>query len=811
MKKPPKKIAAARWISASSGLVELSKDWKREDLPPLFSTLDGTPLKDMRRASPQFFAERSGYYIEEGMITFVVYPGHYPNFELENRALYVAGDFNQWGNAIGQKSWKLKPGEREGRECLELNVPGNRCYERKWVQFKFITNDGQWLEVPADAPNVGYDAHGHRNFRIHPHQTGRHIFTFSRSRLDSFDGEGVILWKEEGYEEEAALLQGDYFLNARTDLTLGTMAEKNQTIFRLFASRATGASVSFYKDLQNSGGKQILEMKRVEATTWEADFPLNLHGYYYHFNLEDDHHQEHTGIDPEIDILDPYALAAVGPGGPGIVWDRSLIEPLPDNFTPPAMEDLVIMEAHVRDLAAKAPTPLEDCERLGFSGFGKWVESEEFYIKSLGINAVELQPVQQYDVGDAEFYQWGYMPVNFFAPHGGYSLVPERGSQIREFQDLVAACHRRGLAVIMDVVYNHTGEPNHLGHIDKHYFFELDPQGNFFNWSGTGNTLRCSSPMAQRLIIESLIHFMIVYGVDGFRFDLAELVGLDVLKEIERALKKVRPSVILIAEPWSYRGHIAQKLKSTGYSSWNDGYRDFMRQYLRGHGDVEGIQYYLAGSTGHLTVFPAQTINYVESHDDRCWLDDITENPGHNGAEPTFLDRRRTHLMIAVLMSSLGIPMISAGQDMLRSKQGVHNTYLRGDLNALDYSRIYRFSGTHQYFRDWIFFRLSEKGRVFRPTGAPSRKYMRFYSAAGSTALAALYNSDCSIGQGRILFAVNPHLEEVSIKIEGIKVKRWKQVADHERFEEAGLKSALFPFQRGTLIMPAMSCGLWIE
>ncbi len=649
------------------------------------------------------------------------------------------------------------------------------------------------------------------NFRIHPHQTGRHIFRFSRSQLEGFDGGGGVLWKEDEYEEAAGLAQGDYFLKAGTGLALGAIVEKNRTFFRLFAPRATGAAVSIYKDLQNTKRSKVLDMERVDATTWEAVFDLNLHGYYYHFNLEDSHNQEHTGIVPGHNILDPYAMATAGPGGPGIVWDRSLIEKPAKNFVPPEREDLVIMEAHVRDLTARAPIDLDERERLGFSGLRKWIESEEFYAASLGVNALELQPVQQNDEGEEAIYQWGYMPVNYFSPHAGYASFPDRGSQIREFQDLVAACHDRGLAVILDVVYNHTGEPNHLGRIDKGYFFELDKNGDFFNWSGTGNTLRGDSPMARRLIIESLIHLLEIYNIDGFRFDLAELIGVETLREIEKALKKACPPVILIAEPWSFRGHIAKNLKVTGYSSWNDGFRIFMRQYLRGCGDLEGIQFYLAGSPGHLTSFPAQTVNYVESHDDRCWLDDITENPGHNGSDPTFMDRRRTHLMVAILMSSLGIPMIAAGQDMLRSKGGAHNTYLRGDLNALDYGRMLRFPGTHEYFRNWIRFRLSAKGRAFRLSSHPGKEYLRFFHTAGSSAVAALYNADGSVGQERILFAVNPHNEDVAIKLNEIALKNWKQVADYERLAETGLDTALLRCEGEILHLPGMSCGLWLK
>src|SRR5690606_15958679 len=196
-----------------------------------------------------------------------------------------------------------------------------------------------------------------------------------------------------------------------------------------------------------------------------------------------------------------------------------------------------------------------------------------------------------------------------------------RASQVRELQEMVEAFHRNGIAVILDVVYNHVGEPNHLFRIDKLYYFETNGDGSLTNWSGCGNDLRPGAAMSRRLVIDSLVHLVTMYGVDGFRFDLAELLGVELLREIEVALKRVRPDIILIAEPWSFRGHIAGALRDTGYTSWNDGYRNFLRDYVRGSGARDAAAYFLRGSPWHFARWPAQTVNYTESHDDRTWID----------------------------------------------------------------------------------------------------------------------------------------------------------------------------------------------
>ena len=277
--------------------------------------------------------------------------------------------------------------------------------------------------------------------------------------------------------------------------------------------------------------------------------------------------------------------------------------------------------------------------------------------------------------------------------------------------------------MIIDVVYNHVGEPNHLLFIDKYYYFHLNNGNDLMNWSGCGNDLRCDTPMGRRLIIDSLKHLVEAYDVDGFRFDLAELIGIEVLRDIEVELKDVKPSLILIAEPWSFRGHIQEELKETGFASWNDGYRECIAEYIKGEGNQEILRHFVSGSPG-TTRFAAQTINYTESHDDHCWLDRITERPKGDGSDPTLLDRRRTHLMASLLFASLGVPMLAQGQDFLRSKRGIENTYQRGDINALDYNRRYVYSGTHGYFRDWIHFRRSDLGKALRFDGAQRESYM---------------------------------------------------------------------------------------
>jgi pullulanase/glycogen debranching enzyme len=817
-----RKIVQAWLETPASGVIELARDWRAKSPPP-FALCRGeacTVLATLMRPPDYTFGCESGYFVnEDDELCFFVLLARHPELDPAHDALYVAGDFNDWQQAVGREEWCLVPGTIAGEPALLWSGPAARF---KTVQrFKFVTSRHRWLPVAADAPNAVRDNEGNVNHQLDPDRTGRHLFVFTVAEpLDLTQAWTIGLTADEP-GGDAPLRPGAFFFELKSELPLGAIVNGDETTFRLFAPRAQRVTLCVCADFAAIGQPHRYELKRrnepeptaipgeVWRGVWEITLVQSLHGWFYWYALEGP--VSAFGLfRPEQRVLDPYALATVDRDGPGIVLDHAWVGRGDHDFKTPAWQDLVIAEAHVRDLTANAPVRASAGERLGFTGLVKWVESPEFYLQRLGVNAVELQPVQEFDNRTREEYHWGYMTNNFFAPESSYSLAPLEASGVRELQALVRALHRRGLAVILDVVYNHVGEPAHLMFIDKLYYFEMDGAGQLANWSGCGNDLRCRSAMARRLIVDSLIHLVEAYGIDGFRFDLADLVGLEVLRDIERALKRVKPDVVLIAEPWSFRGHIGGELRDTGFASWNDGYRNFLREFVRGGGTREQFEYFLKGSPWHYAKWPAQTVNYTESHDDKTWIDIITENSDGNGFSPTANDRRRTHLMAAILFASIGIPMISAGQDFLRSKQGVNNTYQRGDLNALDYRRLYRFPGTHAYFVDWIDFRRSETGRLLRHFARASEGFFRCGFAPDSTAAAVVYNYDRSQGPQRLLFAVNPTLADTAIPLdEQVTAGAWRQLADAERFYGLKGPGAGQPVE-AELFVPPLGCGLWL-
>jgi len=255
-------------------------------------------------------------------------------------------------------------------------------------------------------------------------------------------------------------------------------------------------------------------------------------------------------------------------------------------------------------------------------------------------------------------------------------------------------------------------------------------------------------------------------------------------------------------------------LRDTGWASWNDGYRDFVKDYVRGNGDGRRMEYFLRGSPWYFAKWPAQSINYTESHDDRTWIDVITEREDGNGHVPTAHDRRRTHLMAALLFMSVGVPMISAGQDFLRSKHGVANTYQRGDLNALDYRRLRRFASTHAYFAEWIAFRRGPLGRLLRHYARPAEGFHVFLHVPGGPALGMLCNADFTEGATRLLFVINPTLSEFTLGVEpgllALDRGPWRLAADEERFyapDSPGGRAR----PEISIFLPALSCALWVQ
>jgi pullulanase/glycogen debranching enzyme len=359
------------------------------------------------------------------------------------------------------------------------------------------------------------------------------------------------------------------------------------------------------------------------------------------------------------------------------------------------------------------------------------------------------------------------------------------------------------LAVILDVVLNHFGSPNGLMAIDRDYYFRTDPQGRLSNWSGCGNDVRAEAPLFQRLVLESLAHWTEALGVDGVRLDLAELLGTPLLREIEADFRARSPGKILIAEPWSFRGHVARDLDDSTWTSWDDAFREFLPSYVRGHARAADLLHHVAACGAR----PSARLRYAQSHDDMAWLDRITERPANDARDPAPADVLRTRLMHAILLCSAGVPMLAAGQDFLATKRGVGNTWRHGELNRLDPERLRRFEGEHRFVARLIGFRLSAVGAILRPRNAVSAGWMQVAFAPGSEAFAAVLNADGAMGPGRILLACNPHDRPVRLALP--QGGPWHPVV-LSPFPSCPHAPGPTPVLGATeLELPPLGCGVW--
>jgi len=405
----------------------------------------------------------------------------------------------------------------------------------------------------------------------------------------------------------------------------------------------------------------------------------------------------------------------------------------------------IIYEMHVRGFTRHPSSGVSEETRGTYAGLIAKIP----YLQALGITAVELLPVFQFDPQDAppgRVNYWGYAPVSFFAPHRGYSARQEPLGPLDEFRDMVKALHRAGIEVILDVVFNHTAEGDHQGPtlscrgLDNptYYILEAD-RARYANYSGTGNTLNANHPIVRRLIVDSLRYWVEAMHVDGFRFDLASILGRDeagqpmpsppVLWDIESdpALAGTK----LIAEAWDAAGlYQVGSFIGDAWKEWNGRFRDDVRSFFRGdEGSVALVADRLLGSPqiyGHKEREAEASVNFVACHDGFTLNDLVSYTQKHNEANgednrdgandnrsanwgvegPTddpVIERLRSQQVknfLTVTMFSLGVPMILMGDEVRRTQQGNNNAYCQDNATSwFDWTLVATHADVHRFVR----------------------------------------------------------------------------------------------------------------
>jgi glycogen operon protein len=638
---------------------------------------------------------------------------------------------------------------------------------------------------------------------------------------------------------------------------LGTtwIPEENAFNFALYSKHATAVTLLLFHPrdvLQPIVEKSLNHLLHKSGRIWHCRIPKKeMHGArYYAYRIDGPRSNgpfELHAFDREKVLLDLYAKsvhfpatfdrqAAIGPGSNmgksplGVLYEDEPPFDWGDRQVPFHQHDLILYEMHVRGFTRRANSGVKPEQRGTYRGVIEKIP----YLTELGITAVELMPVHQYDPQEGNY--WGYMTLNFFAPHHAYASAHHEAHD--EFREMVRALHDAGIEVILDVVFNHTAEGDDRGPcysykgIDNSTYYILGgpPSHPYKNFSGTGNTLHCANRYVERMILDSLRHWVVDTHVDGFRFDLASVFARQTDGSVRfgdsRIISAIRSDPILgnvrlIAEPWDAAGlyQLGTEFPGKRWFQWNGRFRDDVRRFIKGDaGFVPSLMRRIYGSDDLFpddvmnACHPYQSVNYVNSHDGFTLYDQVSYNERHNwvnghGNTDGHLEnyswncgwegdvnvpgsvvamrKQQARNFFCLLMLSHGTPMFSAGDEFLRTQRGNNNPYNQdNETTWMDWDRL---EENRDMFR---FCRLLIHLRKTHPTIARSRYWredVRWYGTGR--------NIDMSSESRRLAFCldgasqqdvdfyvmINAHWEDAQFQIQEFQSRAWKLVVDTAR------------------------------
>lgn len=576
--------------------------------------------------------------------------------------------------------------------------------------------------------------------------------------------------------------------------TFGEMIySKVKTLFKLNAPSTvnldgmTGATTQIDKKKQveihiyedGQGGKAIktIKMKASGENRWEATVKGDLKGKFYTFDIG-------KGETPGV-----FAKAVGVNGMRGAIVDMAETNPQGwENDQRPVIQspaDLVIYEMHWRDFSIDVSSGLKNKGKFLALTEPKAIE----HLKNLGVNAVHILPSFDYaSVDETKLdtpqYNWGYDPKNYNVPEGSYSTDPYNPvTRIKEFKQMVQALHKAGIRVILDVVYNHTFNIDHsnfqLTYPDMYYRKTAD--GKYSDGSGCGNETASEKPLMREFMLESVKYWIDEYHIDGFRFDLMGVHDIETMQQIRAEVNKIDPSIYIYGEGWSAGScaypvdKLAMKANTqqlNGIAAFSDDMRDALRgPFSDDHkgallagipGEEESLKFGIVGGIAHPQVDmtkvnydkkpwtnnPTEQISYVSCHDDMCLVDRLKASIP-SLTDKNIPEKERTAELIRIdqlaqtaVFTSQGVPFILSGEEMLRDKKGVHNSYNSPDsINHLDWNNLQRYPQLFTYYKNLI--QLRKNHPAFRlATGDKVRQHLEFLPAVNSKDV----KQDCLVG-----------------------------------------------------------------
>lgn len=561
-------------------------------------------------------------------------------------------------------------------------------------------------------------------------------------------------------------------LNAPTTVNLDGMTGATTQI-----DKKKQVEIHIYEDGQGGKAIKTITMKASGENRWEATVKGDLKGKFYTFDIG-------KGETPGV-----FAKAVGVNGMRGAIVDMAETNPQGwENDQRPVIQspaDLVIYEMHWRDFSIDVSSGLKNKGKFLALTEPKAIE----HLKSLGVNAVHILPSFDYaSVDETKLdtpqYNWGYDPKNYNVPEGSYSTDPYNPvTRIKEFKQMVQALHKAGIRVILDVVYNHTFNIDHsnfqLTYPDMYYRKTAD--GKYSDGSGCGNETASEKPLMREFMLESVKYWIDEYHIDGFRFDLMGVHDIETMQQIRAEVNKIDPSIYIYGEGWSAGScaypvdKLAMKANAqqlNGIAAFSDDMRDALRgPFSDDHkgallagipGEEESLKFGIVGGIAHPQVDmtkvnydkkpwtnnPTGQISYVSCHDDMCLVDRLKASIP-SLTDKNIPEKERTAELIRIdqlaqtaVFTSQGVPFILSGEEMLRDKKGVHNSYNSPDsINHLDWNNLQRYPQLFAYYKNLI--QLRKNHPAFRlATGDKVRQHLEFLPAVNSKDV----KQDCLVG-----------------------------------------------------------------
>ena len=564
----------------------------------------------------------------------------------------------------------------------------------------------------------------------------------------------------------------DYEVYTGNDL--GAVYSPKMTRFKVWAPEAESVKLNLYK--QGEGDNLIDQhiMKKSANGTYVFEKQGDCNGIYYTYTVVN--HGE------EQEAVDPYTKAAGVNGQRGMVINLAKTNPqgfeMDGYRNPEHITDAIIYEGSVRDFTMDESSGVfHNGKFLGLTEanttnhFGEATALD--YISGLGVTHVQILPAFDFETVDEKNqkaqYNWGYDPANYNVPDGSYSTDPyQPATRVKEFKQMVQALHRAGIRVIMDMVYNHTFNTveSNFERTVPGYFYRQKEDGTLANGSGCGNETASERPMMRKFMIESVLYWIKEYHIDGFRFDLMGVHDIETMNEIRKAVNKVDPTICIYGEGWAadtpqypadslaMKGNVSHM---PGIAVFSDELRDGLcgpvwkkekGAFLAGVPGAEmSVKFGIVAAIEHPQVRcdsvnysqkpwaeqPTQMISYVSCHDGLCLVDRLKASmPGATPEQLVRLDK----LAQTVVFTSQGIPFIYAGEEVMRDKQGVDNSYKSPDaVNAIDWRRKTTNGDVFMYYKRLIDLRKSHP--AFRMGDAERvRKHLEFLPVEGQNLIA---------------------------------------------------------------------------